>query len=212
MSSGEVVEKLVEMGFKKSDAEEATEAVGLSVGDAVNYIVSGCCRGVSNCSAKNQKRSRKAVPLSYSGLHIRQSSILDHYRPNGRPNQCKDEPSISGSNKFGSTVQEDKCGVSSVNDKPEIHALQCSEELDVMSDWEQRANILLRKHFGYKSLKNFQKEALSAWVAHMDCLVLAATGSGIVLLLMVICAYLPRLYFEIILVQGNPYVFSYQHC
>ncbi|KAI7746912.1 hypothetical protein M8C21_008504 [Ambrosia artemisiifolia] len=45
-------------------------------------------------------------------------------------------------------------------------------------DWEVRANMLLQKHFGYPSLKRFQREALGAWVAQKDCLVLAATGSG----------------------------------
>lgn len=45
-------------------------------------------------------------------------------------------------------------------------------------DWEVKADMLLQKHFGYQSLKRFQKEALGAWVAQKDCLVLAATGSG----------------------------------
>ncbi|MCI33412.1 ATP-dependent DNA helicase Q-like SIM-like, partial [Trifolium medium] len=43
---------------------------------------------------------------------------------------------------------------------------------DIASDWEQRASILLQKHFGFSSLKSFQKEALSAWIARRDCLVL----------------------------------------
>ncbi|KAF5813593.1 putative DNA helicase [Helianthus annuus] len=45
-------------------------------------------------------------------------------------------------------------------------------------DWEVRANMLLQKHFGYPLLKRFQREALGAWIAQKDCLVLAATGSG----------------------------------
>ncbi|XP_076952737.1 ATP-dependent DNA helicase Q-like SIM [Bidens hawaiensis] len=45
-------------------------------------------------------------------------------------------------------------------------------------DWEVKADMLLQKRFGYQSLKRFQKEALGAWVAQKDCLVLAATGSG----------------------------------
>jgi Werner syndrome ATP-dependent helicase len=56
-------------------------------------------------------------------------------------------------------------------------------DLDIVSDWEQRASILFQKHFGFSSLKSFQKEALSAWIARRDCLVLAATGSGFVLYL-----------------------------
>ncbi|KAK1430110.1 hypothetical protein QVD17_12627 [Tagetes erecta] len=45
-------------------------------------------------------------------------------------------------------------------------------------DWEVRANMLLQQHFGYASLKRFQREALGAWIAQKDCVVLAATGSG----------------------------------
>lgn len=43
---------------------------------------------------------------------------------------------------------------------------------------EMMAREALNKHFGHKSLKNFQLEALKAWATHQDCLVLAATGSG----------------------------------
>lgn len=49
---------------------------------------------------------------------------------------------------------------------------------DLGSDWEQKSQDILNKHFGYLSLKTFQKEALSAWFMYKDCLVLAATGSG----------------------------------
>ncbi|XP_058084367.1 ATP-dependent DNA helicase Q-like SIM isoform X2 [Magnolia sinica] len=46
------------------------------------------------------------------------------------------------------------------------------------TDWEHKVNILLQKHFGFSPLKSFQKEALEAWLANRDSLVLAATGSG----------------------------------
>lgn len=47
-----------------------------------------------------------------------------------------------------------------------------------LEDWEQKVRGILKKHFGFSSLKSFQKEAMEAWLAHRDCLVLAATGSG----------------------------------
>ncbi|XP_027366933.1 ATP-dependent DNA helicase Q-like SIM [Abrus precatorius] len=53
-----------------------------------------------------------------------------------------------------------------------------AQDLDIASDWEQRVSYLLQKHFGFSSLKSFQKEALAAWVAHKDSVVLAATGAG----------------------------------
>lgn len=48
-----------------------------------------------------------------------------------------------------------------------------------MLKWEQKVGDALQKHFGFSSLKGFQKEAIKAWLAHKDCLILAATGSGI---------------------------------
>ncbi|XP_056698174.1 ATP-dependent DNA helicase Q-like SIM [Spinacia oleracea] len=52
------------------------------------------------------------------------------------------------------------------------------EDVELGPDWDQKANSLLRKHFGYSGLKSFQMEALGAWFSQQDCLVLAATGSG----------------------------------
>lgn len=49
---------------------------------------------------------------------------------------------------------------------------------EVELDWEQKIGDILKKHFGFFSLKGFQKKALEAWLANRDCLVLAATGSG----------------------------------
>uniref|UniRef100_A0A804UB74 Uncharacterized protein n=1 Tax=Zea mays TaxID=4577 RepID=A0A804UB74_MAIZE len=39
-------------------------------------------------------------------------------------------------------------------------------------------SAVLQKHFGFSSLKAFQKEVLDAWFAHEDCVLLAAIGSG----------------------------------
>lgn len=56
---------------------------------------------------------------------------------------------------------------------------RCSSVADeIYLDWEKKVRGILQKHFGFSSLKSFQKEALGAWLAHKDCLVLAATGSG----------------------------------
>ncbi|KAE9459004.1 hypothetical protein C3L33_09110, partial [Rhododendron williamsianum] len=52
------------------------------------------------------------------------------------------------------------------------------EELDIGPGWEQKVKNLLLKHFGFSSLRSFQKDAVAAWLAQRDCLVLAATGSG----------------------------------
>jgi werner syndrome ATP-dependent helicase len=43
-------------------------------------------------------------------------------------------------------------------------------------------SAVLQKHFGFSSLKAFQKEVLDAWFAHGDCVLLAATRFSIMLL------------------------------
>ncbi|KAL0357316.1 UNVERIFIED_CONTAM: ATP-dependent DNA helicase Q-like SIM [Sesamum calycinum] len=54
----------------------------------------------------------------------------------------------------------------------------CKDEQINGIDWENKVKNKIRKHFGFSSLKGFQKEVLAAWLEHQDCLVLAATGSG----------------------------------
>jgi hypothetical protein len=50
-------------------------------------------------------------------------------------------------------------------------------------------SVVLQKHFGFSSLKAFQKEVLDAWFAHGDCVLQAAAGSGVfsVMLLFIFC-------------------------
>ncbi|KAG0482314.1 hypothetical protein HPP92_010398 [Vanilla planifolia] len=49
---------------------------------------------------------------------------------------------------------------------------------DNVLHWENKISDALQKHFGFSSLKGFQKDAIKAWLANKDCLILAATGSG----------------------------------
>lgn len=65
------------------------------------------------------------------------------------------------------------------NSQPQNGSQFCtSENQELELDREQTVDSVLRKHFGFSSLKGFQKEALGAWLSNKDCLVLAATGSG----------------------------------
>ncbi|XP_072955396.1 ATP-dependent DNA helicase Q-like SIM [Typha angustifolia] len=78
----------------------------------------------------------------------------------------------------------------------------CSfENQEVVSDWEIKVSSLLQKHFAFSSLKGFQKEALDAWLAHKDCLVLAATGSGKSL-----CFQIPALFTRKVVVVISPLI------
>ncbi|KAJ0253783.1 ATP-dependent DNA helicase Q-like SIM [Hirschfeldia incana] len=176
-SSDEVVTKLVEMGFAKLDALEAVKAVGKSCDEAVEYLLKrtgGFSSATSLCSAKNNSDNNKtlgkrALPSSFSFGSMRQSSLFDHFR------------SVDGNKKKG-----DSFGTVVVSDLSEemrkspplvfVESSGCSEAAS--STWERRVSSILRNRFGISSLKGFQREALSTWVAHKDCLVLAATGSG----------------------------------
>ncbi|KAL0890770.1 hypothetical protein Bca101_014753 [Brassica carinata] len=180
-SSDEVVMKLVEMGFAKLDAVEAVKAVGKSCDEAVEYLLkrTGGFSSVSSlCSTKNSNNKtlgKRALPSSFSSGPMRQSSLFDHFRSVDR-NKKK---GVS----FGTAVVDSQLETVSVPSEemrkspPPVSdpSNGCSE---ASSTWEKRVNTILRNRFGISSLKSFQREALSTWVAHKDCLVLAATGSG----------------------------------
>uniref|UniRef100_A0A1J3I2S3 ATP-dependent DNA helicase n=1 Tax=Noccaea caerulescens TaxID=107243 RepID=A0A1J3I2S3_NOCCA len=175
-SSNQVVMKLVEMGFEKLDALEAVKAVGESCDDAVEYILKGHHRtggfkpASSLCPAKDNKTigKRRALPSSFSSGSMRQSSLLDHFKSMDRNKK------IGGG--FGTAVVDSQLPDPSEEMTEERFSNGCSEASS--STWENSVSSILQNRFGISSLKNFQREALSMWVAHQDCLVLAATGSG----------------------------------
>lgn len=86
------------------------------------------------------------------------------------PSEYSQQVTEDGVNSTALVLQE-KCGSQS-------HSLH---NQDVKLEWEQKVGDILHKYFGFSSLKGFQKKALEAWLAHRDCLILSATGSGILL-------------------------------
>lgn len=196
--SDHVVMKLVEMGFEKLDALDAVKAVGgKSCDDAVEYILKGHDRtggsapASSLCSiGSNKILGKRAMPSSFSSGSKRQSSLFDHFRSVNQNKKKGDTfgiaevdsqlETVSGHSEelrksFAPVFLESSC-------YPETHlSNDCSE---ASSTWEKRVNSILRNRFGISSLRSFQREALSTWVAHKDCLVLAATGSGSFLFLL----------------------------
>lgn len=159
-SSDQVIVKLTEMGFDHSVALEAVTAVGSSVDNAIEFILNGLSRNssaASSCSStysisKANTLGKRALSSTRPLGQMRQSRITDILQPTGRPKRSKTEnPS---------------------------DVLVVSGSVEIGSDWKERVNTLLQRRFGFSSLKGFQKEALEAWLAHKDCLVLAATGSG----------------------------------
>ncbi|XP_065854428.1 ATP-dependent DNA helicase Q-like SIM [Euphorbia lathyris] len=190
-SSNEAVVKLIEMGFEEASAVQAVKKVGSSLNDAVEYILNAPSEdysgGPKTYTSSNKRALGKRNSRSTLSSHSRQSSILDHFQSTERPKRSKTsrvpDISIPGSDFLSHPADQVKLPLGSVdcgnlNTVPEVLTIGSREEVDIGLDWEQRANNLLQKHFGYPCLKSFQKEALDAWVANQDCLVLAATGSG----------------------------------
>jgi len=139
----------------------------------------------SGCHTSNGKTpGRKALSASCLSDRMRQSTIVEHLQCAGRLKRKKTHLSVSrsqvlpkpakGSNEVFHAME------SNMETTPETFMLppSCQEEVDIGPGWEHKVNDLLHKRFGYSSLKQFQKDALAAWLAHQDCLVLAATGSG----------------------------------
>ena len=159
-SSEESIAKLIEMGFEKAKAIEAVKNAGLSIGDGIEYILNGF--HPKSIDVATNSSTSSASDFKTSGQK-RQSSILDHFRPNTR--------AVKRAKSF---VQENY----PVEALPESFPVHGSGDSVTGCDWEEKAKSLLKKHFGYTLLKSFQREALAAWMSGQDCLVLAATGSG----------------------------------
>ncbi|KAK2456581.1 RECQ helicase SIM [Trifolium repens] len=175
-SSDKVISEMVEMGFEHSKILEAIKVVGLSIPSIVEHIFN------TSSSSSNREPSTTHISKSLpsngkaikkrtfsSSIQVPKSRTINHY--------FQSTSKVNEKNKNVVAVDVD------VDDDVEEHMeslpqMRFDLDPDIASDWEQRASILLQKHFGFSSLKSFQKEALSAWIARRDCLVLAATGSG----------------------------------
>lgn len=180
--------ELISMGFEFSDVAEAMNAVGPSLDKAVEYILndsrrkSDCASSSSISLAGRDKSLRRCSELSLKSVRkLRQSSIVELLDSGSRSTRRKItiESDVSASKLR--TLGSPKESFPFVNtDAPSTtQTLNDKDAEEIGSDWEEKAKEILCKHFGYSSLKPFQKEALSAWITYKDCLVLAATGSGI---------------------------------
>ncbi|KAJ4839070.1 hypothetical protein Tsubulata_036617 [Turnera subulata] len=143
-------------------------------------------RGGLSGGGGNRKLPNKGNLTSSSS---KQTTILDHFKFSSKPTQKRasnapppleelPDASIQGLEEVphdpGKYREED-----SFSRILESKPIRFVDEEDIAKgDWEGMADKLLQERFGYPCLKSFQKEALAAWLAHEDCLVLAATGSG----------------------------------
>ena len=209
VKSDQIIAELIEMGFEFPAVIEAIEVVGPSLDGAVEFILNGpfrTSRGASSsskCSTNTGKTpGKRPLTSSHSLGRMHQSSITEHLQSIGRSKRTRtnsgyDTVPLHRSEMLPGHLGEktssfsgEGCNLKAASElsvQPVCH----QKELEIGKDWEQRVNNLLHNHFGILSLKSFQKEAMSAWLAHQDCLVLAATGSGKLICLSVcfICTY-----------------------
>ncbi|RZC55567.1 hypothetical protein C5167_014426 [Papaver somniferum] len=203
ISSDHVIAELIEMGFEFSQVIEAVESVGPILDKAVDFIINpsshhkkpsnvstGSSLGDSKPSCALSSRrvlGKRVVTSSLSSGRAKQSSIMDHFQP-PRLKRSK----IDG--EVGTSISEPGLVSKSKEVKPACRSYTDSNSVSTMdstvfvaenlqgqgigADWEVKASNVLQKHFGFSTLKNFQKEALESWLANQDSLVLAATGSG----------------------------------
>ncbi|KAL5196114.1 ATP-dependent DNA helicase Q-like SIM [Glycine soja] len=157
-SSAQVIAEMIGMGFDYTDIMEAIKVAGISIPSAVEHILNSTARTPKLHAHNGRKKTVLRKQPFRSCRQVRQSKIFDHFHSN----DAKEESPQMG-----------------VDPNPIVLSEPFeAQDLDIAYDWEQRVSLLMQKHFGFSSLKTFQKEALSAWLAHKDCLVLAATGSG----------------------------------
>ncbi|XP_059313161.1 ATP-dependent DNA helicase Q-like SIM [Lycium ferocissimum] len=193
MDRDQVVAELVGMGFELSDISNAVQVVGPSIEGAIDYLLDDSRRNSASTSTSKACFTSRAGTLgkrgssssSCSADKMRQPNINEFIQSAGRPKRSKTMNKLSMSQ---SEILQRDTGGRNVHPPLEDSDLHIVAEKDILSsyckdedigpDWEKKVKNLLQKHFGFSLLKDFQKEALEAWLSHQDCLVLAATGSG----------------------------------
>ncbi|GAA0168883.1 DNA helicase [Lithospermum erythrorhizon] len=177
LDSDQVVAYLTGMGFELLTVSEAVKAVGPSIEDALEFILTNSGGGGNSPSTSMPKDGSSRITRKM-GNKMRQSRITEHLNL-GTKSKTRTTSSHSVTPELKENVRQ-KCHVINsdiASQAPEpVIMFPCKDMIG--EDWEEKVKRILNKHFGYSALKSFQKEALEAWLAHKDCLVLAATGSG----------------------------------
>ncbi|XP_047042613.1 ATP-dependent DNA helicase Q-like SIM [Lolium rigidum] len=178
VSADHVIAELLEMGFEFDKISEAIGVVGPCRADVVEFMLNGSGGEQRKPSGGSQRRRPdRSARLANPRGKFKQSSITDHIAATtgSKTVSCGGEPSTSYSCLPASIGPEATAAVCSKS-KPEPQFLLVNSRGEF--DRTGKIRAVLQKHFGFSCVKGFQKEALDAWFAHKDCLVLAATGSG----------------------------------
>ncbi|XP_028555218.1 ATP-dependent DNA helicase Q-like SIM [Dendrobium catenatum] len=131
---------------------------------------SRCKRDIFESSSKS----------SFDAIEMAMSRFLDEEEQinvDGK-NQHKTEPFPSWMDAHSYTLPKEFLQQNGNFQHQQIPQFNNTDGQGMMMNWEQKVGDALQKHFGFSSLKGFQKEAIKAWLAHKDCLIVAATGSG----------------------------------
>ncbi|KAL0384806.1 UNVERIFIED_CONTAM: ATP-dependent DNA helicase Q-like SIM [Sesamum radiatum] len=193
ITSDQITAELVDMGFDISDITEAVKAVGPSLDNAIDFILNDTHRnnaGASNSVMRltnNKVLGKRATSSLQPSGKLRQPNITEHLKLASGTKRSKTkglcDAFVSTKNYLRGHVKGPEV-TSAADTSSDLCAeafmmpSSCKDEQIIGIDWENKVNSLIHKHFGFSSLKGFQKEVLAAWLEHQDCLVLAATGSG----------------------------------
>ncbi|KAM0823751.1 hypothetical protein ACQ4PT_070663 [Festuca glaucescens] len=178
VSADHVIAELLEMGFEFDKISEAIGIVGPCRADVVEFMLNGSGTEQRKPSVGSQRRCPdRSTRLANPRGKFKQSSITDHIASTtgSKPVSRGREVSTSYSCLSASTGPAATAAVCSKS-KPEPQSLLENSRGEF--ERTDKISAVLQKHFGFSCVKGFQKEALDAWFAHKDCLVLAATGSG----------------------------------
>ncbi|PIN00065.1 DNA helicase [Handroanthus impetiginosus] len=193
ISCDQIIAELVDMGFDSSDITEAINTVGPSLDNAIEFIVNYLNRKhegastSSDCPWDNKVLGKRATRSILSFGQMRQQNITEYMKLGSGPKRSKTrvlpDESVSRTNFL--IRHAEPSVVSSImktsSDLCPVTIMEPSlgKDAEIIGfGWEKKVNNLIHKHFGFSSLKGFQKEALAAWLDHQDCLILSATGSG----------------------------------
>lgn len=171
VNADQTIAELVDMGFNFSQVIEAINAVGPSVDAAIEFLFDDSRKNamITSCSSDC---------LTEKGNGKRVLSSLNPSRPMKQLKLFESIKTKSDAKANTEVVVYQSDSFSLDTASIDLSSYRIEEEENIGQDWELKVENLMQKHFGFSSLKSFQKEALAAWIAHQDCLVLAATGSG----------------------------------
>uniref|UniRef100_N1QP86 Bloom syndrome protein-like protein n=1 Tax=Aegilops tauschii TaxID=37682 RepID=N1QP86_AEGTA len=178
VSADHVIAELLEMGFEFDKISEAIGVVGPCRADVVEFVLNGSGSVQRKPGGGSQRRSSdRSARLANPRGKFKQSSITYHIASTtgSKTESCGEEPSTSYSC-LAANMNPALTAAICLKPKPEHQTLLDDSRGEF--DWADKISAVLQKHFGFSCVKGFQKEALDAWFAHKDCLVLAATGSG----------------------------------